>query len=84
MADINSVITKIQAAMDEASAVAGTPTQAQQIADLTTQLATANADKASLQTKYDNYTSAVRAAAQADKDNDDAKEAGSGVLNIPV
>lgn len=70
MADINTVITKIGAAMDEACAVVGTPTPSQQLA--------------ALQTKYDNYVAAVRAAAQADKDKDDASEAGAGVLSIPA
>lgn len=74
MADINTVIVKIQAALTEAQAV---PDQSAQITSLQNQLT-------ALQAKYDAYTTAVRAAAQADKDQDDAREAGSGVLAIPV
>ncbi len=47
------------------------------LAEANESLATANADKAALQTKID----AAKAAAQADKDADNANVAGQGVLD---
>lgn len=70
MSDIYTVRTAIQSALDEADAVAGTRTVAQQLAvkDLLI---------AALQSKID----AARVKAQADKDADAASVAGQGVLD---
>jgi len=84
MADINSVVAKTLDALTEAQTVAGVPTDAAQITALQGQVTQLTADKTALQTKYDGYVSAVRAAAQADKDADDAKESGQGVIDVPA
>ena len=78
MADLTSVRAKIADALNEADAALGQPTDAQTIADLTAQLAAANAANAALQGKLD----AVRVKAQALKDRDNASVDGQDILDV--
>jgi len=77
MADLSTVRSKIQDALDEADAALGNPSSSAQVAALQAQVAQLTADKAALQAKID----AAKAAAQADKDADAANVAGQGVLD---
>ena len=84
MADINTVITKITDALNEAYAVAGLPSVAAQLtaaqaanATLTADLATRTQERDDRQTAINN----MKAAAQADKAADAANAAGQGVLD---
>lgn len=70
MPDIDSVIVKTTAALDEAYAAKGSPSQSAQIAALQSQVS-------ALQSKI----AAATAAAQADKAADAANAAGQGVLD---
>lgn len=75
MATIETVITKQTEALNEAYAVAGQPSVAQQLADATAALATANANIATLNTKLTDAISLAQAAIAADTVDDAAETA---------
>lgn len=84
MADLGTVIEKIEGALQEACALAGVVSPMDQATSLQAKLDAANAAVSACQTKYEAYVAAAQAAAQRLKDRDAASVDGQEILDLPT